>query len=47
MISVSLHEVLSTDEKLRATLGKVFKLNFGKGGKFKVRTKAIAVDYYF
>ncbi|XP_078352441.1 uncharacterized protein LOC144637182 [Oculina patagonica] len=32
---VSLHEVLSIDEKLRAKLEKVFQLNFGKEGKFK------------
>jgi len=36
--------VLSIDEELRTKLGKVFQLNFGEEGKFKVRTKAIAVD---
>ena len=37
MISVSLHEVLSIDEKLRATLEKKFQLNFDKKGNCKVR----------
>lgn len=32
---VFLHKVLSIDEKLRAKLGKLLQLNFGKEGKFK------------
>jgi len=39
--------LLSIDEKLKAKLEKVFQLNFGNKGKIEVRTKAIAVDYYF
>lgn len=41
-----MHELLSIDEKLKAKLEKVFQLNFGNNGKIKVRTKAIAVDYW-
>lgn len=38
--------MLSIDEKLTAKLGKAFQSNFGKEGKFEVRTKAIVVDLY-
>ena len=44
MISVSLHEVLSIDEKLRATLEKKFQLNFDKKGNCKVRITSWPAD---